>query len=109
MALLTRSEEIVLLSVCKLSGNAYGTTIRDMVSVITRHSWSIGALYAPLHRLEKKGLVRTKRGNPRPERGGRSRIYYELTGDGKKALLEIKGVLDVAWKDVPLLRPDETS
>jgi PadR family transcriptional regulator PadR len=109
VALLTRSEEIVLLSVWKLSGNAYGTTIKDMVSKVTGRSWSIGSLYAPLHRLEKKGLLTTTKGAPRPERGGRSRIYYELTRDGKRALLEIKNVIDIAWRDVPSLRPDETS
>jgi len=106
--LLSRSEEIVLLSVWKLQGNAYGPTIRNMVSEITGRPWSIGALYAPLHRLERKRLVKSLRGNPKPERGGRSRTYYELTSTGKNALLEIRTVLDAAWEDIPALQADET-
>jgi len=108
MNLLSRSEEIVLLSVWRLQGNAYGPTIRNMVSEITSRPWSIGALYAPLHRLERKRLVKSFRGNPKPERGGRSRTYYELTVAGKKALLEIRTVLDAAWEDIPALQADET-
>lgn len=108
MNLLSRSEEIVLLSVWKLQGNAYGPTIRNTVSRITGRQWSIGALYAPLHRLERKKLLKSSKGDPKPERGGRSRIYYELTSEGKKALLDLKNVLDAAWDDVPTLLPDET-
>jgi|WetSurMetagenome_2_1015567.scaffolds.fasta_scaffold07843_6 PadR family transcriptional regulator, regulatory protein PadR len=101
MILLSRSEEIVLLSIWKHSNNAYGTTIRERASEITGRSWSIGAIYAPLHRLEKKGLLRTRKGVPKPERGGRSRIFYELTRDGKKALVEIKCINEAAWSNIP--------
>ena len=108
MSLLSRSEEIVLLAVWKLQGNAYGPTIRETVSKITSRTWSIGALYAPLHRLERKKLVRSIKGKPKPERGGRSRIYYELTRAGKQALLELRCVLDSAWEDIPILQIDES-
>ncbi|MDH5467774.1 MAG: PadR family transcriptional regulator [Candidatus Aminicenantes bacterium] len=97
MRLLSRSEEIVLLSIWKLQGNAYGVTIRKQVSKITGKNWSIGAIYAPLHRVEKKGLVRTVKSDPLPERGGRSKVYYEITPKGKKALLETKKVHDSMW------------
>ncbi len=97
MKLLSRSEEIVLLSIWKLQGNAYGVTIRNQVSKITGKYWSIGAIYAPLHRVEKKGLVRTIKGDPLPERGGRSKVYYEITPKGKKALQEVKKVHDSMW------------
>jgi DNA-binding PadR family transcriptional regulator len=103
MKLLSRSEEIVLLSIWKLHGSAYGVTIRKQVSKITGKYWSIGAIYAPLHRVEKKGLVKTIKGDPIPERGGRSKIYYEITPRGKKALLEIKKVHDSMWVGIPSL------
>ena len=109
MNLLSRSEEIVLLSVWRLQREAYGLAIRALVSQITGRTWSIGALYAPLHRLEKKGLVKAKKGASRPERGGRSRTIYELSPEGKKALLEIRSVVENAWRDIPALRPDEIS
>ena len=101
MKLLSRSEEIVLLSIWKLQDDAYGVTIRQQVLDVTGYKWSIGAIYAPLHRLEKKGMVKTRRGAPLPERGGRSRVYYFLTPAGKRALLEIKRVHEAIWVDIP--------
>ncbi len=97
MRMLSRTEEIVLLSIWKLRGNAYGVSIRKQVSKITGKNWSIGAIYAPLHRVEKKGLVRTIKSAPLPERGGRSKVYYEITSKGRKALLETKKVHDSLW------------
>lgn len=103
MYLLSRSEEIVLVAVWKLQEDAYGVTIRDHVNNAIGYEWSVGAIYAPLHRLEKKGLVRTKKGDPTSERGGRSKIYYEVTEDGKKALLQMKRVHEAIWQDTPTL------
>ena len=103
MKVLSRTEEIVMLSIWKLKGDAYGVTIRKQVSKITGKNWSIGAIYAPLHRVEKKGLVRTVKGDPLPERGGRSKVYYEITTKGKKALLETKKVHDSLWVGISSL------
>lgn len=103
MHLLSRSEEIVLLAIWRLQENAYGIAIRSRINQTSGYKWSVGAIYAPLHRLEKKGLVKTSRGEPRPERGGRSKIYYQVTPDGKKALRKIKHVYDTLWQDAPAL------
>ena len=108
MNLLSRSEEIVLLAIWKLQGNAYGVTIRSLVNDSTGYEWSVGAIYAPLHRLVKKALVRTLKGEPIPERGGRHKIYYEVTPDGKKSLYQIKRVHEAIWEDAPAPRLDES-
>jgi DNA-binding PadR family transcriptional regulator len=105
--LLSRSEEIVLLAIRQLQDKAYGVTIRALVSEATGYPWSIGAIYAPLYRLERKDLVRTSPGEPTPERGGRSKIYYTLTPEGKKALLRIKRVHDVLWGEATPIQVDE--
>lgn len=107
MNLLSRSEEIVLLAIRQLQDKAYGVTIRALVSEATGYPWSIGAIYAPLYRLERKDLVRTSPGEPTPERGGRSKIYYTLTPEGKKALLRIKRVHDVLWGEATPIQVDE--
>jgi PadR family transcriptional regulator PadR len=107
MNLLTRSEEIVLLSIWKLQNNAYGVKIRSQVSAATSRNWSIGSIYAPLHRLEKKGLVKTSLGAPTPARGGRSKVFYELTPKGKDALLEIKKIHESIWVGIPSLRLEQ--
>ncbi len=103
MKLLSRAEEIVLVTIWKLQGNAYGITIREKIYEDTGQKWSIGAIYAPLHRIQKKGLVKTFEGNPIPERGGRSKVYYEVTDKGKKALAEIKSVNESIWNEAPNL------
>ena len=108
MKLLSRSEEIVLLSIWKLQENAYGVTILEEVRGVTGNDWSIGAIYAPLHRLEKKGLVKTYSSEPVQERGGRSRVHYVLTNEGKKALIEIKRVHEATWTNIVPLELEAT-
>lgn len=106
MKLLTRSEEILLLGVWRLQADAYGVTIRAEVTRATGHEWTFGAIYAPLHRLEKKGYVRTRYSEPVAERGGRRRVYYELTRSGKQALLRVQQVHDALWLGMPALAVD---
>ena len=101
MKLLSRSEEIVLLAIWKLLGNAYGVTIRDLVSELTSQDWTLGAIYVPLDKLTRKEYVKKYMSNPTTNRGGRSKCLYELTDDGKKALKEIREVQEALWKDVP--------
>ena len=101
MKLLSRQEEIVLLSIWKLKGNAYGVTIREYISEITGKYWSIGAIYVPLDRLVEKGLVSTHQGLPTERRGGRSKRFYEISPEGMNALTEIKQVQETLWKDFP--------
>ena len=103
MKLLSRSEEIVLMAIWKLQGNAYGVTIRRKIFEDTGQRWSIGAVYAPLHRIEKKGLVKSFDGDPVPERGGRSKVYYTVTAKGKKSLIQMKEVNESIWHNAPNL------
>ncbi len=103
MKLLSRSEEIILLTIWRLQKNAYGMAIREQVAKATGIKWSFGAIYAPLNRLLKKELVRSIEGEPTPERGGRRKIYYELTGEGKKALIEVQKVHEAIWLGIPSL------
>ena len=41
-----------------------------------------GSIYPALRALESEGLIRSFDGEPRAERGGRPRRYYELTKEG---------------------------
>ena len=45
-----------------------------------------GALYTTLDRLEQKGLLRSRLGDPLPERGGRARRYYAVSPRGLAGL-----------------------
>lgn len=97
---MSRSEEIVLLAIMKLEGNAYGVTIREELSGFTGHEWTFGAIYVPLDKLTQKGYVKKTLSDPVPEKGGRSKCLYEVTRDGKSALKTIRDVQDRAWDGI---------
>lgn len=97
MILLSRSEEIVLLAVWKLKDNAYGITIRELVSTATGHEWSFGAVYKPLKRLVYRGYLDVRNSAPVLERGGRRKVMYSLAADGEDALREIRRVHLSLW------------
>ena len=79
-------EQLVLLAVLRLGPEAYGATIRREIETRADRELSISAVYTTLQRLEQKGLVRTRMGEPLPERGGRRRKYVELLPAGARAL-----------------------
>jgi PadR family transcriptional regulator PadR len=107
MKLLSRIEEIILLCIWHLQDNAYGITIKEQVTEATGKKWLLGAIYGPLGRLYKNGYVTTIKSDPIPQRGGRSKVFYELTSEGKKALIEIQQVNSIIWKDIPSLELKE--
>jgi PadR family transcriptional regulator PadR len=45
-----------------------------------------GALYTTLDRLEEKGLVTSRLGDPTPQRAGRSKRYFQVSAAGIEAL-----------------------
>jgi PadR family transcriptional regulator PadR len=103
MRLISRLEEIVLLSIWRLQDKAYGITILDEVKKATHKNWLTGSIYASLGRLLKRGLVVSVEGEPTAERGGRRKIYYSLTHEGRQALLAVKRVNEFLWTSLPPL------
>ncbi|MCP4613064.1 MAG: PadR family transcriptional regulator [Planctomycetes bacterium] len=100
MNMLSRAEEIVLLAVVKLKGNAYGITIRDEIRKNTGNEWSFAMIYNPLNRLARKRFVSKTKGDPTAIRGGRHKCLYEITDEGKKALLELRQVQNYTWNGI---------
>ena len=84
--LLGRFELPVLAAVARLRANAYGVSVMDEVSKREGREVSYGAVHVTLDRLMEKGFLTSKMGEPTPERGGRRKRYFELTGKGEKAL-----------------------
>ena len=107
MRMISRIEEIILLSIWKLRDNAYGIPIREEVIKATGKPWLTGSIYASLSRLLKNGLVVSIEGEPRPERGGRRKIFYQLTTEGQQALIDIKRINALIWSDVPAFKNKE--
>jgi DNA-binding PadR family transcriptional regulator len=79
-------EQIVLLAILRLGDEAYGVTIRREIAECTEREPAPGALYTTLDRLEEKGLVTSKYGDPTPERGGRAKRYFTVTARGVRAV-----------------------
>lgn len=79
-------EQIVLLAIMRLGDQAYGVAIRDEIRQRTGRSAAPGALYTTLDRLEQKGLVSSRLGEPTPERGGRAKRYYTVSAAGAEAV-----------------------
>ncbi len=100
MKLLSSHDEILLLAILKLGADAYGVTIRREVSRVTGKDWSIGAIYDPLYRLEKRNFVESWLSDPTRERGGRSKRIFKVRKKGLKALLEHKQVRENLWQGV---------
>ena len=79
-------EHMIVLALLRLEDHAYGVTVRQEIEFRTGREVSIGAVYAPLARLESKGYVRSRNGDPTPERGGRSKRFFRVTAKGLNAV-----------------------
>jgi len=101
MKLLSRNEEIILLAVWRLEGDAFGISIRDQVSEATGYQWSLGAIYVPLDKLTRKGYIAKSYSRPEARRGGRSKVLYDLTATGREALRTVREIQASLWKGIP--------
>lgn len=79
-------EELVILAILKLGNDTYSVPIRETLEDATKRTVSIGALFVTLDRLVEKGFVESRQGDPLPERGGRAKRFFSVTGEGHRAL-----------------------
>lgn len=79
-------EQLILLAVLRLRGEAYGVTIRAELAERAGRTVAPGALYTALERLETKGLIASRMSDPTPQRGGRAKRYVTVTPAGVEAL-----------------------
>lgn len=94
-------EEIVMLTVGILYGNAYGVTIKDEIEERLSRTVSVGALQVTLRRLEKKGLLASSHGDTEETRGGRPKLFFTLTAYGKQVLGTIRADRNKLWDALP--------
>lgn len=86
--LLGELEQLVMLSLPALGGDAYAVSIRDHIEARTGISLGRSSVYVTLDRLERKRYVRSALGDPTPERGGKAKRCFEITAAGAAALKE---------------------
>lgn len=94
-------EEIVLLTVAILNGEAYGVAIIDEIEARLKRKVSLGAMQTSLRRLEEKGFLKSEFGEATKIRGGKRKRYFVLTNFGKRALKEAKEERLSLWDAVP--------
>lgn len=80
-------EQLILFTVLRLGDDAYGVSIRETLEERTGREVSSGAIYTVLGRLEERGLVSSRVGDPTPGRAGRPPKYYRVEPEGARALL----------------------
>jgi len=81
-------EELAMLAVGILYGEAYGVAILDEIEHRIGRKVSIGALQTVLRRLEGKGYLTSKFGEATNVRGGKRKRYFTLTNLGSRVLRE---------------------
>ena len=94
-------EEIVVLTVCVLYGQAYGVSIRKKIETRLARKVSMGALHTALTRLEDKGYLKSHEGESTEERAGRPKKYYQITALGKRAVEYTRSTRSDLWKEIP--------
>ncbi|MCC7125421.1 MAG: helix-turn-helix transcriptional regulator [Acidobacteria bacterium] len=87
-------EYAVLLAVLQVRDEAYAVPVREVIEERTGRPVARGALYTALERLEAKGCLRSRMGDPTPERGGRARRYFSVTPAGLRALRSTHAALN---------------
>ena len=86
-------EQMVLLALLRLKDNAYGVTVRREIQGRTDRQVAIGAVYACLERLERKGYVTSSVSAPEPVPGGRSKKFFTLTRSGANTLKHTRDMM----------------
>ena len=81
-------EQRILFALIRLGADAYGVTIRQEIETRTGRAVSAGALYTALARLEKRGFVASRLGEPTPERGGKRKRLYTVHPAGERAIAQ---------------------
>lgn len=96
-------EEIVLLIVAILNGDAYSVGIITEIENRLNRNVSLGAIQTVLKRLENKGLLKSEFGDATNERGGKRKRLYEVTAEGQKIIDYTRIQRNSLWEAIPRL------
>ena len=97
-------ELMVLLALIGLGDDAYGVPIADVLTKTLRREVAAASVYAALDRLAQKGLVTSRMGESTPERGGRARRYFRITGAGIREVRATRSALTTLWSGLRVLK-----
>ncbi len=98
MELLSITEQMYLTAIVCLKEEAYGVKIREKIITLTGKSMVFGTLYNNLDQLLRKGYIVTKKDYSETDS---KKVFYCVTSEGKKALLQSKTVQETLWAALP--------
>src|ERR1700693_5760354 len=81
----------------RLGEDAYGIPVSREIEERSGREVALGSVYAALERLAEKGFVTSKLGDSTPERGGRAKRYFHVTGKGLREIEETHRTLKKLW------------
>jgi DNA-binding PadR family transcriptional regulator len=93
-------ERSVLVAIIHLQAQGYAVSIADEASRRLKKPVSLGAIYGTTDRLEKKGFISSRLGEPTPERGGKPKRLYRIEAPGERALSEVLERHNRIWTDI---------
>ncbi|KAA0988830.1 PadR family transcriptional regulator [Dyadobacter aurulentus] len=99
-AYLGEFEEIVLLTVAALQGEAYGVALGHEIAEQTGREVRLNQIHSALQRLEEKGMLKSHMGEPTAERGGRRKRIYTITVYGQNTLQQVKELRENLWSRI---------
>jgi PadR family transcriptional regulator, regulatory protein PadR len=95
-------EQMVLLAIVRLRGDAYAVPIVEEIEARTGREVAPASVHVTLRRLEEKALVTSWLSEPLPERGGRARRLVRVEPEGLRQLHEARAMMDALWNGVEL-------
>jgi PadR family transcriptional regulator, regulatory protein PadR len=93
-------EELSLLAICALTDAAYGVAVQQHLEKLTSRPVAMGAVYASLERLERKGFVRSSLTSSTGERGGKRKRIFQPTDAGREVLRDVRRLREAMWRSI---------
>lgn len=98
-------EQVLLLALARCGGEEAGGEVRREIERRNGRSVAPGAVYTAMDRLERRGFVTSRLGEPLAVRGGRRRRIYRLEPAGARAVAEAhRRYLDLAEDAMAAIR-----
>ncbi|MEL7119040.1 MAG: PadR family transcriptional regulator [Bacteroidota bacterium] len=94
-------EELVLLLVAIMNGEAYGVAVMVALKEQSGRIVNISAVHAALRRLQEKGFVKSDWSEATSERGGRRKRLFSITSEGRTALEQQRDMRIKLWNQIP--------
>ena len=101
-------EEQILLVLLHLDGEGYAVPVVEEMEKRTGRSVSATAAYMVLRRLEARGLLESRLGDPTPERGGRPKRYFRIKEDALPFLRDSMRARQALWRGLESVLADRT-